>query len=236
MLYLGDCLEVMPIFIESNSIDMVLCDPPYGTTQCKWDTPLDLKKIWLEINRITKLNATICFFGVEPFSSFLRMSNIKNFKYDWYLKKNSVDGFLNAKKQPLREYEIASIFYRKQPKYKPQLVKIKPFKTKINSTGKQSGRLGKVDLSLKYETRDFKYPKNTIEFNTVKKAVHPTQKPIALLEYLIKTYTLENEMVLDFTMGSGSTGVACKNLNRKFIGIEKEKKYFDIAKNRIENA
>ena len=161
------------------------------------------------------------------------MSNVKDYKYDWYLKKSQCDGFLNAKKQPLREYEVASVFNVK--KYNPQLIKVKPFKSKVLATGKQSGIHNKVKNELKYEVRDYKYPKNTIEFKKVnrKNNVHPTQKPIELMEYLIKTYTNENETVLDFTMGSGSTGVAAKNLNRSFIGIEQDPKYFKIAEERI---
>lgn len=229
-LYLGDCLEIMKS-IPDKSVDLVLTDPPYGTTACKWDNVIPFEPMWKELKRIRKDNAAIVLFGSEPFSSRLRMSNIKEFKYDWYLKKDTPSGFLNAKKQPLRSFEIASVFNSKI--YYPQKEKCEPFNTKIRATGKQSGIHSKVKNELKYEVRDYKYPKNIIEFKVIKKSIHPTQKPVALLEYIIKTYTLEDETVLDFTMGSGSTGVACKNLNRNFIGIEKDEKYFEIAKQRI---
>tara|TARA_R110002020_G_scaffold414009_1_gene623562 strand:- start:46 stop:774 length:729 start_codon:yes stop_codon:yes gene_type:complete len=234
-LYNGDCLEAMK-HIERGSIDAIITDPPYGTTACKWDSVIDFELMWEQLNRIIKPNGAIVLFGSEPFSSALRMSNIKNYKYDWYLKKTQADGFLNSKKQPLREYELASVFNVK--KYNPQFLKVEPFKTKVLATGKQSGIHGKVKNELKYEIRDYKYPKNTIEFKKVKRSdnVHPTQKPVALMEYLIKTYTNENETVLDFTCGSGSTGVACVNANRNFIGIEKDENYFNIAKERIEEA
>ncbi|MDB4302128.1 site-specific DNA-methyltransferase [bacterium] len=230
----GDCLEKMKE-IESGSVDAIITDPPYGTTACKWDSIIPFDKMWEQLNRIIKPNGAIVLFGSEPFSSALRMSNIKNYKYDWYLRKTQADGFLNAKNQPLREYELASVFNVK--KYNPQFLKVEPFKTKVLATGKQSGIHKKVKNELKYEIRDYKYPKNTIEFKKVKRCdnVHPTQKPVALMEYLIKTYTNENETVLDFTMGSGTTGVACKNTNRSFIGIEMDDKYFEIAKERIYN-
>jgi len=230
----GDCLEIMK-GIPDGSIDAIITDPPYGTTACKWDSVIDFELMWEQLNRIIKPNGAIVLFGSEPFSSALRMSNIKNYKYDWYLKKTQADGFLNAKKQPLREYELASVFNVK--KYNPQFLKVEPFKTKVLATGKQSGIHSKVKNELKYEIRDYKYPKNTIEFKKVKRSnnVHPTQKPIELMEYLIRTYTNENETVLDFTMGSGSTGVAAGNTNRKFIGIEMDQNYFNIASERINN-
>ena len=228
----GDCLTEMQK-IESGSVDAIITDPPYGTTACKWDSVIPFEPMWEQLHRIIKPNGAIVLFGSEPFSSALRMSNIKNYKYDWYLKKTQADGFLNAKKQPLREYELASVFNVK--KYNPQFVKVEPFKSKVLATGRQSGIHGKVKNELKYEIRDYKYPKNTIEFKKIKRSenVHPTQKPIALMEYLIKTYTNEDETVLDFTMGSGTTGIAAKNLKRSFIGIEQDPKYFKIAEERI---
>lgn len=228
----GDCLTEMQK-IESGSVDAIITDPPYGTTACKWDSVIPFEPMWEQLHRIIKPNGAIVLFGSEPFSSALRMSNIKNYKYDWYLKKTQADGFLNAKKQPLREYELASVFNVK--KYNPQFVKVEPFKSKVLATGRQSGIHGKVKNELKYEIRDYKYPKNTIEFKKIKRSenVHPTQKPIALMEYLIKTYTNEDETVLDFTMGSGTTGIAAKNLKRSFIGIEQDPNYFKIAQKRI---
>ena len=221
----GDCLEVMQT-IESGSIDVIITDPPYGTTACKWDSVIDFDLMWEQLNRIIKPNGAIVLFGSEPFSSALRMSNIKNFKYDWIWKKTNVMGFLNAKKRPLKETEIISIFNSKI--YKPQNLQ-KNLKSK-NRLGKNADVLGKYKAINNSEFTN--YPKTIIKFKS-ERGLHPTQKPIALLEYLIKTYTNENDTVLDFTMGSGSTGVACKNLNRNFIGIEKDKKYFGIAKNRI---
>lgn len=228
-LYLGDCLEIMKQ-IPDNSIDLVLTDPPYGTTACKWDSVIPFEPMWKELKRIC--NGTVALFGNEPFSSSLRMSNIKEFKYDWIWLKNCSDGFLQAKKRPMRKSESIHIFGK--GKYYPQLDKVDPYKYKRQPSGKRS-EIAKVinDAGPMYEIRDFKYPSNIIAFDKPRKRQHPSQKPVALLEYLIKTYTLEGETVLDFTMGSGSTGVACKNLNRNFIGIEKDEKYFEIAKTRL---
>lgn len=241
LLLFGDCLDEMSK-LPSNSIDLCLTDPPYGTTACKWDTVIPFEPMWKELKRVCKEKAAICLFGSEPFSSALRMSNIKRFRYDWVWKKNRAQGFLNAKKQPLKDNEIISVFYSKPCGYYPQgLVK----KNKqIKNTGTKNATAKKVNndrasangavKGSEYFQEFGNYPKRIIEFsNTGNKQDHPTQKPVPLLEYLIKTYTLEGETVLDFTMGSGSTGVACKNLGRKFIGIERDEKYYDIAKGRI---
>ena len=225
-LILGDCLEELKK-ISDKSVDIVLTDPPYGTTQCKWDSIISFEPMWKELKRIIKDNGCIALFGSEPFSSALRMSNIKNFKYDWIWKKTNVMGFLNAKKRPLKETEIISIFNSKI--YKPQNLQ-KNLKGK-NRRGKNTDVLGKYEAINNSQFTN--YPKTILEFKN-ERGLHPTQKPVALLEYLIKTYTNENDTVLDFTMGSGSTGVAAKNLNRKFIGIEKDQNYFNIAKDRIE--
>jgi len=241
----GDCLELMKD-IPDNSIDMVLCDPPYGTTACKWDTVIDFELMWSELKRITKDNGAICLFGSEPFSSALRMSNIKMFKYDWVWEKERPTNFQILKKQVGKVHELISVFYLKQCFYAPVmedswLAKERPrvsgknynINKELNRV-KHTGMAAKVSKGFNSKKR---YPRSVIKFNRNHKGQrwHPTQKPVALLEYLIKTYTLENETVLDFTMGSGSTGVACKNLDRKFIGIEKDEKYFKIAKERIEN-
>ena len=223
----GDCLELMKD-IPDNSIDMVLTDPPYGTTACKWDTVIDFELMWAQLKRITKDNGAICLFGSEPFSSALRMSNIKMFKYDWTTIKTKPTGHLNAKKQPLRTIESISVFYKKQCGYYPQGLR------DCNNMVSRTNRGNYGECSKTTRQKKTGYPKQHINIKSVD-GVHPTQKPVALLEYLIKTYTLENETVLDFTMGSGSTGVACKNLNRKFIGIEKDDKYFQIAKERIDS-
>lgn len=240
-LWHGDCLELMKE-IPDKSVDMVLTDPPYGTTQCKWDTVIPFEPMWKELKRITKDNGAICLFGSEPFSSHLRLSNLKMFKYDWVWQKHHKTGHLNAKKRPMKRCENISVFYKKQSKYYPQgLVscnkiminsKSHSLRTKDNPTSTVSGGLNRKP----YKQTNTGYPTELIKFKSCNgNLIHPPQKPVALLEYLIKTYTLENETVLDFTMGSGSTGIACKNLNRQFIGIEKDDKYFNIAKERINN-
>jgi len=237
-LMFGDCLERMKE-IPDNSIDMVLTDPPYGTTSCKWDTVIDFELMWRELKRITKGNGAICLFGSEPFSSALRLSNIKMFKYDWYWNKKFGGNFVLAKRMPLKSIECISVFNldKKLPLYYPQMMlRDKPIKQGGTKTSEaipvkhNSKTHTKKTYTHKYPLTELNYPKE------LGRTVHPTQKPVALLEYLIKTYTLENETVLDFTMGSGSTGCAAKNLNRDFIGIENDKEYFKIAKQRIKDA
>lgn len=232
----GDCLERMKE-IPDKSVDMVLTDPPYGTTACKWDTVIPFDKMWAELKRIIKNErSAIVLFGSEPFSSALRMSNIKEFKYDWILEKAQGIDFQLANKRPMKKHEIASVFAIKSPLYYPQGLVV----CNVQRGGRKNGKTNFVRINPKTEKPHIRkftnYPTSIIPFPKIKNELHPTQKPVALLEYLIKTYTLENETVLDFTMGSGSTGVACKNLNRSFIGIERDDKYFEIAKNRIENA
>lgn len=230
----GDCLERMKE-IPDKSIDLVLTDPPYGTTACKWDSVIPFDKMWEELKRIVKNEkSAIVLFGSEPFSSALRMSNIKEFKYDWIWDKNCGTDFGNANKKPLYSYENIPVFCSKAPRYYPQGLKEFKKKNKRGATGEAHGVTG--FKSGTYIQEYTGYPRQILQFSKTGKRLHPTQKPVELLEYLIKTYTLENETVLDFTMGSGSTGVACKNLNRNFIGIERDEKYFEIAKNRIENA
>lgn len=227
----GDCLELMKD-IPDKSIDMVLTDPPYGTTACKWDTVIPFEPMWVQLKRITKDNGAICLFGSEPFSSHLRLSNLKMFKYDWIWNKVKPSGHLNAKNRPMTLVEVISVFSSKKHRYYPLMVNQKPriSRNYINNKKDQYGK--EVQVSKKINK---KHPKQIIKISNANQTgkIHPTQKPVPLLEYLIKTYTLENETVLDFTMGSGSTGVACKNLNRKFIGIEKDDKYFKIAHERI---
>lgn len=223
--------------IPDKSIDLVLTDPPYGTTACKWDSVIPFEPMWEQLKRIRKDNAASCLFGSEPFSSYLRMSNIKEFKYDWIYKKTKASLFQHANKRPMNGHEFISIFYNKAVKYYPQksFIGIKD-KRKTFSKRKNNNEftLGSLQVSCRKDD-GYRFPNTVIEFNNANKSnlFHPTQKPVALLEYLIKTYTLEGETVLDFTMGGGSTGVACKNLNRNFIGIEKDEKYFEIARNRI---
>lgn len=230
MLYHGDCLEKMKE-IPDGSVDMVLTDPPYGTTACKWDSVIPFEPMWEQIQRITKQNGAIVLFGSEPFSSALRMSNIKNYKYDWiWVKEQGVNQFL-AKIQPLRQSENISVFYKKQSMYNRQMKEGTPYDVERELGCELYGEKKKIRTVCS----GGRVPTNILRFDReIRDRYHPTQKPVALMEYLIKTYTNEGETVLDFTMGSGTTGVACKNLNRKFIGIEKDDKYFEIAKKRIE--
>ena len=232
----GDCLEEMDKLIERGiKIDMVLTDPPYGQTYCKWDSVISFEKVWERIDKLTKTNSPIVMFGIEPFSSFLRISNIKNHKYDLIWEKPQGINPLLAKKQPLNNIEYIHVFYKKQPTYNPQFEDGKPYRMVRD----KKERFCEVNNHTYKETKTInegkRYPKRVLKFSR-ETGLHPTQKPVKLLEWLIKTYTNENETVLDFTMGSGSTGVACANTNRNFIGIELDKNYFDIAKERIKTA
>ena len=239
-LYKGDCLEVMKGILD-GSIDAIITDPPYGTTACKWDSVIDFNLMWEQLNRIIKPNGAIVLFGSEPFSSALRMSNIKNYKYDWIWEKDRHTNFLFANKMPLKKNELVSIFYKKLPTYNPQKTKGKVnnsmFKKGVTSKTEHKELMNQNVKMTQSKHDGMKFPSTVQFFKCVGKGknVHPTQKPVALMEYLIKTYTNENETVLDFTMGSGSTGVAAKNTNRDFIGIEMDDKYFDIATERINN-
>jgi len=227
----GDCLDQMQWFVEDGSVDMVLTDPPYGTTACKWDSAIPFEPMWEQLKRVIKPNGAIVMTASQPFTSALIMSNIKMFKYCWYWKKNRATGVLNAKKQPLRNIEEVVIFGVKQ--YYPQgLIEY----NKPSRNAKTDSLVYGEGQTKEYMQKWTNYPKQLFSFDSVQRVKHPTQKPVALMEYLIKTYTNEGETVLDFTMGSGTTGVACKNLNRNFIGIELDKGYFDIAKERIESA
>ena len=233
-LFQGDCLEAMDKLIKQGvKVDAIITDPPYGTTACKWDSIIPFDEMWSRINKIVKPNGAIVLFGSEPFSSALRMSNIKNYKYDWVWQKSRPSGSMLAKKQPLRNTEVISIFYKKQCLYVPQMTEAKRVIENTRTVNKGE-IVGSQKLTRKFDNNGLAYPRTVISFgNSNHKSVHPTQKPVELMEYLIKTYTNESETVLDFTMGSGTTGVACKNLNRKFIGIELDETYFNIAKERI---
>lgn len=223
----GDCLEEMKS-IPDGSIDMILTDPPYGTTACKWDSIIPLEPMWEQLKRVIKPNGAIVLFGAEPFSSLMRCSNLKQYKYDWVWEKSKPTGHLNAKKQPLRQTELISVFYKKQCIYLPQGTS--PTNKMVSRT--RGNIYGACSKTTKQTVTG--YPRNIIKLASTD-GVHPTQKPVPLMEYLIKTYTNEGETVLDFTMGSGTTGVACVNLKREFIGIELDESYFNIAKERIEN-
>ena len=231
-LFNGDCLEVMDKLIADGiKVDAIITDPPYGTTACKWDNVIPFDKMWERLKLLRKENSPIVLFGSEPFSSYLRISNIKEYKYDWIWNKKKFANQLLAKIQPLKIQENISVFSQKKHTYKPQgLVKC----NKITKQGQKiSDNNGGGIRPTAYRQEFTNYPRNILEFKLDNKKFHSTQKPVLLLEYLIKTYTNENDTVLDFTMGSGTTGVACKNLNRNFIGIELDKKYFDIAEKRI---
>lgn len=221
----GDCLERMKE-IPDGSVDMVLADVPYGTTACTWDSIVPLEPMWVQLKRIIKLNGAIVMTASQPFTTTLISSNMKMFKYCWIWKKSKPTGHLNAKKQPLRTYEDVVVFYDNQCIYNPQ--GIKPTDKVVSRTNR--GNYGECSKTTRQTVTN--YPRNIIEFPSVD-GVHQTQKPVALMEYLIKTYTNENETVLDFTMGSGTTGVACANTGRKFIGVELDDNYFEIAKDRV---
>jgi len=228
----GDCLELMKD-IQDKSIDMILCDLPYGTTQNKWDIIIPFKPLWKSYNRIIKDNGAIVLTASQPFSSALVMSNPTMFKYEWIWEKTISSCQLNSKIQPLRNHESILVFYKKQSTYNPQFGKGKPYKINRKATYNNRGYGTQID-TIKINTGE-RYPKTVLKFSNPRiKNGHPTQKPIELLEYLIKTYTNEGDLVLDNAFGSGSCAKACMNVNRNFIGIEINKDYFDIAKNLLE--
>jgi site-specific DNA-methyltransferase (adenine-specific) len=237
----GDCLELMKN-IPDGSVDMILCDLPYGTTSCKWDTVIPFEPLWEQYRRIIKKNGAIVLFGSQPFTSALVMSNPTWFKYDWYWEKDKATGHLNAKKQPMRNVETISVFYGKQCMYNPQLY-VKDPRDIRPATNKRMNSDVYGDMSansVREIPKEMGYPKQILKYSSQFgggiPSHHPTQKPVALCEYLIRTYTNEGETVMDNTMGSGTTGVACANTRRNFIGIEQDDKYFEIGKNRIEEA
>lgn len=241
-LYQGDCLEIMKQ-IPDKSIDMILCDLPYNTTSCKWDKLIPVEQLWNEYERIIKDDGAIVLFGTEPFSSKMRLSNEKLYKYDYKWIKSKVGNFLNAKNSPMKKYEDIMVFSKgtiangskRLMKYYPQgLIEVNRECSNKGKSRKGTTIEDRPSRQGNYVQKFTNYPNNILNFNS-EDGLHPTQKPVALLEHLIKTYTNENEIVLDNCMGSGSTGVACLNTNRKFIGIELDEKYFEIAKNRIEN-
>ncbi len=231
----GDCLELMKS-IPDGSVDLILTDPPYGTTQCKWDSVIPFDLMWEQLKRVIKPNGAILLFGSEPFSSALRMSNIKQYKYDWVWDKKIPSGMCNAKIMPMKQSENISVFINGKNFYYPQMVqRDNPIKSGGMTGSLSAGAKGLKKIETKVYTE--KYPTTHLVFDKIRKgSLHPTQKPVALLEYLTKTYTQEGETVLDFTMGSGSTGVACVNTSRNFIGIEMDENYFNIAESRINQA
>lgn len=239
----GDCLERMKE-IESGSVDLILTDPPYGTTACKWDSVIDLEKMWIELKRIVKPNGAIVMTASQPFTSLLGASNLKMLRYSWVWEKAKPTNFMNAKKMPLKGFEDILVFYSQLPTYLPQgttsvtkVVKNTGTKTLGRKGLKENGDIpfhGKTGIcEVDYSQTTTNYPRGIVKFAQDSDGLHPTQKPVALMEYLIKTYTNEGETVLDFTFGSGTTGVAAINTNRKFIGIEMDANYFDIGSKRI---
>ena len=230
----GDCLERMKE-IPDGSVDLVLVDLPYGTTQNKWDSVIDLETMWEQLNRICKVNAAKLMFAQTPFDKVLGCSNLKDLKYEWVWEKTTATGHLNAKKMPMKAHENILVFYDKLPTYNPQ--KTSGHKPANSYTKHQDdgSNYGKTKVGVSGGGQTDRYPRSVQVFKTDKQQVslHPTQKPVALLEYLINTYSNEGDTVLDFTMGSGSTGVACLNTNKKFIGIETDEGYFNIAVERI---
>ena len=226
----GDCLELMKD-IPDGSVDMILCDLPYGITKCKWDLVIPFDALWEQYNRVIKDNGAIVLFAQGVFTHKLAMSNIAHYKYEWIWRKSFATGFLNSKRIPLRAHENILVFYKKPPTYNPQFTQGKPYKTK---NGALSPVYDENFASVETVSDGRRYPIDVLDFK-IEKGLHPTQKPVALLEYLIKTYTNKGDTVMDNCMGSGSSGVACVNTNRNFIGMELDKNYFEIAKSRIEN-
>jgi site-specific DNA-methyltransferase (adenine-specific) len=241
---LGDCLELMKN-IPNGSIDMILCDLPYGTTACKWDTVIPFEPLWEQYKRVIKDNGAIVLFASQPFTSALIMSNPKMFRYEWIWEKTIATNFMFVKKQPAKKHENILVFYKKQPTYNIQFEEGAPYSDKRthrykNGVGCERESIADVmkqGIKKPIKNEGKRYPSTVQKFSNGNNSnVHPTQKPLELMKYLIKIYTNENDMVLDNTMGSGTTGVACASLKRKFIGIEIDKKYFEIAKQRIEQA
>jgi len=230
-LHLGDCLDILPTFAD-NSVDMVLVDLPYGTTACKWDSIIPLDKLWEQYNRICKKDGAMVFTAAQPFTTILAASNLENFRYEWIWEKPQGTNPMNVKVMPLKSHENILVFYRKKPVYNPQMWYSTPYSGFSSNTSK----IGEVYGSAKSKHRDnpegSRYPKTVLKFKQ-EKGLHPTQKPVEMMEYLIKTYSNEGDVVLDNTMGSGTTGVACMNTGRNFIGIEKEENYYKIAEQRI---
>ena len=248
MLFHGDCLEIMKN-IEDESIDMILCDLPYGTSACKWDSVIPFEPLWEQYSRIIKPFGAVVLFGSEPFSSALRLSNLDMYKYDWKWEKPNGANFLNFKYQPAKVHEDIMVFgksatsYSKKGNmiYNPQMTEGTPYNQKSGQQRQDNGHvLGSTVRSpikqVYTENNGTRYPRSIQRFPLDKDKLHPTQKPVALLEYLVKTYTNEGNIVLDNCMGSGSTSIACINTNRRFIGIELDEKYFNIAKERIGNS
>ena len=237
-IYKGDCLELMPKHVEDKSIDMIFCDLPYGTTQNKWDSVIPLDKLWKEYNRVIKDNGAIVLFAQTPFDKVLGASNLKMLKYEWVWEKTQATGHLNAKKMPMKAHENILVFYKKLPNYNPQKTTgHKPMNSGVRRSSLKNenyNEINKVDLPFGGNTD--RYPRTVLEFKSDKQKnyLHPTQKPLDLIEYMIKTYTNEGDLILDNTCGSGTTGLGAKNLNRNYIMMEQDPKYYEIACRRVQ--
>jgi DNA modification methylase len=237
-IYKGDCLELMPKFVESKSVDMIFCDLPYGTTQNKWDSVIPLDKLWREYERVIKDNGAIVLFAQTPFDKVLGVSNLKMLKYEWVWEKTQATGHLNAKKMPMKAHENILVFYKKLPTYNPQKTTgHKPMNSGVRRSSLKNenyNEINKIDLPFGGDTD--RYPRTVLEFKSDKQKnyLHPTQKPLALIEYMIKTYTNEGDLILDNTCGSGTTGLGAKNLNRNYIMMEQDPKYYEIACKRVQ--
>ncbi len=234
-IYLGDCLELMPKHVEDKSIDMIFCDLPYGTTNCKWDSIIPLDELWKEYERVIKDKGSIVLFSAQPFTSALISSNYKLFKYDWVWEKDRPSNPLVANKRVMPRHESVCVFYKKQPTYNPQK-QLREEKNKRNNkkdtthnTGTKVGAMYRSDGNT-----DLVHPTSIQKFRTGKRGFHPTQKPLSLIEYMIKTYTNEGDLILDNTCGSGTTGLGAKNLNRNYIMMEQDTKYYEIACKRVQ--
>lgn len=235
MLMQGDCLDLMAQ-IPDGSVDMILCDLPYGTTACKWDTVIPFDALWAHYKRVIKQNGAVVLFAQSPFDKVLGCSNLPMLRYEFIWEKTEATGHLNAKRAPMKAHENMLVFYSAQPTYNPQKTSGHKRKTarNVDRATKQSECYGAQEGITHYDSTE-RYPRSVLQFSTDKQksTLHPTQKPVTLCEYLIRTYTNEGETVLDNCMGSGTTGVACLNIGRNFIGIEKDPKYFEIARNRV---
>lgn len=236
-IYNDDCFNVLK-YIENSSIDFILTDPPYGQTPLEWDKEIDFCLFWQEVKRVIKTNGAICIFAQEPFASKLRLSNLEWYKYDWYWKKERPTNIFQVKRRPAKYIENICVFYNRQPIYNEKKVKHNGPLIKNKPAGNSSTTVSNNNLKVTpYEDDGTRHPCEILEFNRdlYYENLHPTQKPVGLLKYLIEVYTNEGDTVLDMFMGSGSTGVACLQTKRHFIGIEKDEKYFNIAKERIES-
>ena len=235
--YLGDCLELMPKYIDDKSIDMIFCDLPYGTTKCRWDSPIDLDKLWVEYERIIKDNGVIVLFAQTPFDKVLGASNLKLLRYEWIWEKTAASGHLNAKKMPMKAHENLLVFYKKLPTYNPQKTtgherKVSMAEHKINCN--ESEVYNKGQKLTSYDSTE-RYPRSVQIFASDKQLsnLHSTQKPLALIEYMIKTYTNEGDLILDNASGSGTTGLGAKNLKRNYIMMENDPEYYIVSKDRV---